>query len=278
MSLHESSVLLRDRHIKYWLRCAKTFLPQPYTSNDSNRMTLAFFIVSALDLLDVLDSKIEPEERSSWIAWIYGCQLDSGGFRGFTGTKLSDDLRTPENQHWDPANVPATFFALVTLVVLGDDLSRVKRWECLAWLPKVQRPDGSFGETLGENESIEGGSDLRFCCCAAGIRHVLRGPGGLDVQDFDVDCLIAYIVSSQVGAEATRPSPYPANPGAVVRRWFLRRSRARIALYVVPNPLGRAVHLHLLQLDSHTAPLARLHFCTAPKTARWIPYRSRESH
>lgn len=191
-------VFLRDRHIKYWLRCAKTFLPEPYTSNDSNRMTLAFFIVSALDLLDLLDSKFDIEERNSWTDWIYSCQLDSGGFRGFSGTKFGNHVRTSENQHWDPSNVPATFFALVTLIILGDDLSRVRRPECLAWLPKVQREDGSFGETLGEGDSIEGGSDLRFCCCAAGIRHVLRGRGGMDVQDFDVDRLFAYIAACQV--------------------------------------------------------------------------------
>ena len=202
----KDSVLLRDRHIKYWLRCAKTFLPEPYTSNDSNRMTLAFFIVSALDLLDVLDTKIDVEERNNWTDWIYSCQLDSGGFRGFTGTKFGSDIRTSENQHWDPSNVPATFFALVTLVVLGDDLSRIRRRDCLAWLPKVQRENGSFGETLGESEKIEGGNDLRFCCCAAGIRHVLRGPEDVDVQDFDVDRLCAYIAACQVCTRARRHS------------------------------------------------------------------------
>lgn len=191
-------VLLRDRHIKYWLRCAKTFLPEAYTSNDSNRMTLAFFIVSALDLLDLLDSKINQEERHSWTSWIYSCQLDGGGFRGFTGTKIDNDVRTPENQHWDPANVPATFFALVTLIVLGDDLSRVRRRECLEWLPKVQRENGSFGETLGEIESNEGVSDLRFCFCAAGVRYILRGSRGIDVKDIDVGRLVAYIAACQV--------------------------------------------------------------------------------
>jgi geranylgeranyl transferase type-1 subunit beta len=193
-------VLLRDRHVKYWLRCAKTFLPAAYTSNDSNRMTLAFFIVSALDLLNLLESKIEASERDSWVNWIYSCQLDhGGGFRGFTGTKIGAGLRTAENQHWDPANVPATFFALVTLVILGDDLSRVKRRECLAWLAKVQRENGSFGETLGEEESIEGGSDLRFCCCAAGIRRLLHWSEELGVKDLDVDRLVAYIRACQVG-------------------------------------------------------------------------------
>jgi geranylgeranyl transferase type-1 subunit beta len=191
-------LLLRDRHIKYWLRCAKTFLPEAYTSNDSNRMTLAFFIISALDLLDLLESKTDRSERDGWIDWIYSCQLDSGGFRGFTGTKIDIRIRTLKNQHWDPANVPATFFALATLLVLGDNLLRVRRHECLIWLPKVQREDGSFGETLGEDESIEGGSDLRFCCCAAGIRYILRGRQDTEAEDLNVDRLVGYVAACQV--------------------------------------------------------------------------------
>lgn len=162
-------------------------------------MTLAFFIVSALDTLDILESKFDTQERHGWINWIYACQINDGGFRGSSGTKIDHNIRTPENQHWDPANVPATFFALVTLIILGDDLSRVRRGECLAWLPKVQRDDGSFGETLGQDESIEGGSDLRFCCCAAGIRYILRGPREKELKDFGVDRLISYIAACQVG-------------------------------------------------------------------------------
>ena len=192
----------KDRHVKYWLRCAKTFLPDQYTSNDSNRITLAFFTVSALDLLDILHTKVTQEERESWIRWIYHLQVPEGGFRGFPGTAFGDEHRTEENRHWDPANLPATFFAIVTLIILGDDLSKVKREECLRWLPNLQRENGSFGETLGEEERIEGGNDLRFCCCAAGIRYILRGNGPDQVTeataDFDVENLVCYIASCQV--------------------------------------------------------------------------------
>ena len=98
--------------------------------------------------------------------------------------------------------MPTTFFALVTLIVLGDDLSRVRRRECLQWLPKLQRKNGSFGETLGDNGAIEGGNDLRFCCCAAGVRYILRGKYEdeevKDVVDLDVEKLIEYIASCQV--------------------------------------------------------------------------------
>ncbi|OJJ02945.1 hypothetical protein ASPVEDRAFT_132987 [Aspergillus versicolor CBS 583.65] len=194
------AVFNKDRHITYFLRCLKTFLPSLYTSNDSNRMLLAFFTVSGLDVLGALRAKTTPEERQGYIDWIYHCQVPSGGFRGFTGTDFGTENRTRENEAWDPANVPSTFFALVILLILGDDLSRVKRTECLNWLPKMQRPNGSFGEVLGPEDQIEGGGDLRFCCFAAGTRYILKGKRDVDlngVEDINVDSLVTFIESCQ---------------------------------------------------------------------------------
>ncbi|KAL2828685.1 terpenoid cyclases/protein prenyltransferase alpha-alpha toroid [Aspergillus cavernicola] len=205
------AVFTKERHIRYFLRCLKTFLPELYTSNDSNRILLAFFTVAGLDLLGVLQSKTTPEERQGYIEWIYHCQVPSGGFRGFTGTDFGTERRTRENEAWDPANVPSTFFALVILLILGDDLSRVKRTECLRWLPKMQRSDGSFGEVLGLGDQVEGGGDLRFCCFAAGTRYLLRGKSaaGLDgVQDIDVEKLVAFIESCQAYDGGMAEGPY----------------------------------------------------------------------
>lgn len=190
-----------ERHVKYYLRCLKTFLPSAYTSNDSSRMLLAFLTLSGLDVLGVLQSKTTPEERQGYIDWLYHCQVPSGGFRGFPGTDFGPEKRNKDNEAWDPANVPATFFALVNLLILGDDLSRVKRRECLEWLPKVQRADGSFGELVGPEGSVGGARDLRYCCCAAGIRYVLRGRNetGLEgVPDIDVLGFVSFIEACQV--------------------------------------------------------------------------------
>lgn len=205
------TVFNKERHIKYYLRCLKTFLPHQYTSNDSNRMLLAFFTISGLDILGALDSKITAEERKGFIDWLYHCQVPSGGFRGFTGTDFGIDKRTPENEAWDPANVPATFFALVVLLILGDDLSRVKRVECLQWLPKLQREDGSFGEVLGPGGEIKGGRDLRFCCCAAGTRYILQGRSGSGlegVSDINVDRLVEFIQACQTYDGGMSEAPF----------------------------------------------------------------------
>ena len=198
------SALLTDRHVKYWLRCAKTFLPPQYTPNDSSRMTLAFFTLSALDLLSVLESKTTTDERTCWVNWIYHCQLPTGGFRGFSGTDFGSANRSEDNANWDPANLPATFFAIISLLILGDDLSNVKRNECLRWLVELQGDNGSFEETLGQDVGLDGGNDLRFCCCAAGIRHILRGTVAgeeEELDDFDVDKLVTYISSCQASLE-----------------------------------------------------------------------------
>ncbi|KAH0543503.1 hypothetical protein FGG08_002171 [Glutinoglossum americanum] len=203
MTLVDPPTLHRDRHINYWLRCLKSLLPTVYTHNDSNRMTLAFFIISALDVLGILHTHTSASERDGWIDWIYKCQLARGGFRGFPGADFGSQ-GSAENEIWDPANLAATFFALSTLVVIGDGLERVRRMEGLEWLQRLQREDGSFGELLGEGGKIEGARDMRICYMATGVRWILRGKveGGKStndvVKDIDVDSLVRFINSSEV--------------------------------------------------------------------------------
>jgi geranylgeranyl transferase type-1 subunit beta len=230
-----------ERHVKYYLRCLKTFLPSAYTSNDSNRMLLAYLTLSGLDVLGVLQSKTTPEERQGYIDWLYHCQVPSGGFRGFPGTDFGPEKRNKDNEVWDPANVPATFFALVNLLVLGDDLSRVKRRGCLEWLPTVQRADGSFGEIVGPGGSVGGARDLRYCCCAAGIRYILRGRNatGLEgVPDIDVLGLVSFIEACQVCVGFVQISP------AVRELTVWRNRRTMVAWLSLPfvNRIVRISH------------------------------------
>lgn len=197
----------RARHVKYWTRCLKTLLPHHYTGNESNRMYLAFFIISALDLLDGWDSVTKEQERQEYIDWIYHCQHPAGGFRMWPGTDFGERANEA-NSTWDPANIPATYFALSALLILKDDMSRLRRKETLQWIVQMQRSDGSFGETLVDGQ-IEGGRDPRFGYCATGIRYMLRGDseGDLDlegtkVEDIEVDDLVRCIEAAEVKLDA----------------------------------------------------------------------------
>lgn len=160
-------------------------------------------MVSALDLLDALTTSISSDEIQDYVKWIYRCQHPDGGFRMWPGTDFGERANE-RNAKWDPAHVPATYFALAALLVLGDDLGRVKRRQTLIWLRRMQRPDGSFGETLVDGK-LEGGRDPRFAQCACGIRYILRGVksgaltvDGQSVEDVDVDALVHCIRAAEV--------------------------------------------------------------------------------
>ena len=175
-------------------------------------MYLAFLMLSALDLLRALETSTTPAERAGYAVWIYACQSPAGGFRMAPPWRSSGaaDGRAADPDTYDPPTVPATYFALCALLVLGDDLSGVYRAPTLRWLRSVQRADGSVGEASVAGR-VEGGRDPRFAYCAAGVRWMLRGGGGgggvdvADVPDLDVDALVRCIGGAQVGA----PPPPP---------------------------------------------------------------------
>jgi geranylgeranyl transferase type-1 subunit beta len=193
------SRLDKAKHIIYWKRCLKTYLPPHYTTMDANRMMLVYLTFLSLDLLDALDTTLTESERQNCLDWVYLCQHHDGGFRGSPGVNL-DGRENLDNAAWDVASIPSTMFALSILAVLKDDFARVRRKETLQWLTRLQRPDGSFGEHLGEGGVVEGGMDTRFGFCAVGIRWMLRGRamGEVEgVQDVRIDQFINCISLAQ---------------------------------------------------------------------------------
>jgi len=193
-----------ERHIKYWQRCLKTLLPTQYTSTDSSRMTLGFFILSALDLLGAGADTFPEKDRKNIREWVLKCQHPNGGFCGSPNHRFPDAYYVDVGlgkQQMDPANLPATFFAILSLSFVGN-LDGVKRDECLKWLKTLQREDGSFGELITEEGIIEGGRDMRPCYLAVAVRWMLRGDAPLSEEekeeDFNIEKLVDHIRSGQV--------------------------------------------------------------------------------
>lgn len=201
-------VLNKDKHIQYWLRCLRTPLPTAYTANDSNRMTLAFFTLSSLDLLGVLFTRTKLEERREYSDWIYHCQHPQGGFRGSPGTDLRE-ARNDRNAVWDPANLAATFFAVSALCVLGDDLERLERDSCLAFIAGIQKQSGGFAELKIGPEQFVGGDDPRFAYMAASLRWMLLGSSPKQksfLPDIDEEALIKCILRTEVSRDLVASS------------------------------------------------------------------------
>lgn len=162
---------------------------------DVNRMTLLFFGVCGLDILNSLDA-IRPYERDQIIDWIYAQQIlphRSGeesycGFRGggYLGAPF-DPSKVSSPIPYDGCHVAMTYTALATLLILGDDLSRVNRPAIIKSLRTLQLKDGSFLSTLcgGEN-------DMRFVYSASCVCYILDDWGGMDT-----DKAVQYIRRSQ---------------------------------------------------------------------------------
>lgn len=183
--------------MKYWKRCASTYLPHHYTFADSTRLMWACFIFSAQDLLSM---PIAEHQRASIRNWVLSLQHPEGGFCG-----SSTHSHTGQYAHKGEANIAATFFALILLSVAteGDGNNAfhgVKRSRLLIWLRKLQRTDGSFGQNIWEGEAV-GGKDTRHSYFASAIRWMLRGDlveGTTGwVEDINVEKMVKHIRSGQ---------------------------------------------------------------------------------
>lgn len=98
-------------------------------------MTLAYFCLGALDLLDLIETKLSSQERQEYIDWIYDQQLDQehgGGFCSSPYVPLSIAK----------SNLAMTYTAILNLAILRDDFSRLDRVAVLSHIRSLQQPDG----------------------------------------------------------------------------------------------------------------------------------------
>jgi geranylgeranyl transferase type-1 subunit beta len=180
----EAKELNLARQTAFWLRHLR-LLPTAYTSGDVQRMTLAYFCLGALDLLGVLDLKVDLEEQREYVDWIYAQQLDAlkgGGF--MAGPYIAGSLDNPLS---GTGNLAMTYTAIINLAILGDDFTRLDVAAIRAHLRTLQQPDGSFAPSLGQAEY-----DCRFVYCAFAVCHMLDA-----WQAIDVDNAVRFLLASR---------------------------------------------------------------------------------
>lgn len=176
--------LARKEHIRY-LMYHLNVLPSILSNFDSTRLTIAFFAISGLDILNGL-SELDESRQRNICEWIYrlqvlpgkeGDDLDKCGFQGSSTLIVSD----PDAQNclldYNCGHLAMTYTGLATLIILGDDLSRVNRKAVIQGVRALQQEDGSFCATLGGSEN-----DMRFVYCAACVCYILRDWSGMDVN------------------------------------------------------------------------------------------------
>ncbi|XP_062516801.1 geranylgeranyl transferase type-1 subunit beta-like [Corticium candelabrum] len=195
MATKVESILLREKHVKFFMRCL-SILPDRYEAYDSNRMTICFFALSGLDLLDALD-RIDSDKQSI-IDWIYSLQVlpsskelneSPSKYCGFRGSKAAGakSAASIDDCPYDGGHLAMTYTALASLLILQDDFSRVHRSAIIQSLKSLQRSDGSFSPMAFECEN-----DVRFIYCVCCISYMLN-----DWSGFDQEKAVDYIRNSQ---------------------------------------------------------------------------------
>jgi len=188
--------LLKEKHTKYFSRCLNV-IPSSLESLDAIRLSISFFAISGLDVLDSL--AIVEKQKHDIINWIYQFQiianqtedgLERCGFRGSLAATQSLDnqpnikngeshiFRGSKSNHiLDTSHITMTYSAINTLLILGDDLGRLDKKGILAGVKALQLDNGSFVATLEGSEN-----DARFVYCAACICYILQDWSAINIE------------------------------------------------------------------------------------------------
>lgn len=158
-------------------------IPGGAMQQEPSLSNVAYFCVNCLSMLGTLDKVIPPQKREQLIEWVYATQTEppqSGGFRHSNCNAIPSD-RVSES------HLTMTFSALGTLLILGDDLSRVDRIRILETIQQWQQPNGAFiAHELGSEV------DMRNVFTAVIICRILHG-----LEYIDKEKVIQFVIDSQ---------------------------------------------------------------------------------
>lgn len=220
-----------DKHVRYLLKLLEG-VPKQYTGLDTSRMTLLYFCIIGLDMLN---HRIDDTLRRSTIDYIYAMQIPAShldtypGHCGFIGspflgqtfmtttttTPLINDMNRLNNLHDDndtafsymQGHLAMTYTALAMLTSLQEGLERVDKVNIINGLKHLQKENGVFSATIHGSEC-----DMRFVYCACAISYMLNDWSGVNI-----DKVYEYILSCMTyeggialipGAEAHGGSTY----------------------------------------------------------------------
>ncbi|KAK6234199.1 hypothetical protein QUC31_006605 [Theobroma cacao] len=180
----------RDRHVAF-LEMMYNLIPHYYQSQEINRLTLAFFTISGLHLLQALD-RVDKDRVANWVLSFQAhpqskAELKNGQFYGFHGSRTSQF--PPDENGLSPYNaghLASTYCALAILKTVGYNLLTIDKESILISMRNLQQPDGSFMPL-----HVGAETDLRFVYCAAAVCFMLEDWSGMDrekAKEYILNC------------------------------------------------------------------------------------------
>ncbi|KAH8916590.1 terpenoid cyclases/Protein prenyltransferase [Atractiella rhizophila] len=172
------------KHVTFAARCLLLF-PSPYQSEDSTQQSLAFFALASLSLLKIepdsdrcaLESIVPEEDRDKYREWIWRLQGSHGGFAGGTSLSIEDAMAGG----YPTSHIITSYTSLLSLSILQDDFSRLRRSELLQFVGACQQKDGSFSPYPPTQHWRELG-DPRTAYSALAICSMLGSFDGIDTN------------------------------------------------------------------------------------------------
>jgi len=180
----------KDRHVTF-LQMMYQLLPWQYQSQEINRLTLAYFVISGLDLLSSID-RVDKDAVSSWVLSFQAHpksedEPNDGQFYGFHGSRTSQFPGESRGvMSHNGSHLASTYCALSILKIVGYNLSSIDSEMMLTSMRNLQQPDGSFMPI-----HIGAETDLRFMYCAAAICFMLEDWRGMDkekAKEYIINC------------------------------------------------------------------------------------------
>ena len=207
LSLYTSMEL--DRHVAYFCSCLQG-LPTPYTGLETSRLTVIYFSVVALDMMDRLkdvDRERVLEFTKSMLVTTTRDGEDVCGFIGssflgscpsFEGIHVSNLGSSSDDQgdcnstfqlcaEFLEGHLAMTYSALAIIYTLGESPDDLPKEAIVRQVGRLQGKDGCFSATESGSER-----DLRFLYCACAISSFLDDWGGVDTQKataYVLECL-----------------------------------------------------------------------------------------
>uniref|UniRef100_A0A1B6I2N9 Geranylgeranyl transferase type-1 subunit beta n=1 Tax=Homalodisca liturata TaxID=320908 RepID=A0A1B6I2N9_9HEMI len=205
--------LSKAKHIKYFMHHLN-MIPSSLAHFDATRLTIAFFAISGLDILNGVD-ELSAAKKKEICDWIYSLQILPNnnevditkrcGFQGSNTLTYNENGERSSIPLYSCGHLAMTYTGIGSLVILGDDLSRVDRQACIQGVRALQQDDGSFCATLSGSEN-----DMRFVYCAACICYMLDDWSGMDIEK-----TISYITRSMSYDYGIAPGPDLESHGGV---------------------------------------------------------------
>ncbi|KRY15501.1 LIM domain-containing protein jub [Trichinella patagoniensis] len=177
-----TDLMNRADHVQYLLSHLHE-LPDIYLDQYSNRLTLLYFVLSGLDILDAMDS-ISADEKRKIIDWIYSLQVpvkqaassDDCGFLP-AHVNMRDPSGNEDLPELNTGHLVMTYFAILCLGILGDNFERLDFNLIKKFVKGCQMESGCF-----RSDKIGGEQDMRFLFCGVAICKLLNDFSYIDVS------------------------------------------------------------------------------------------------